>query len=161
MVTSKEWPRPSESRRVRRLFYLADGLLFGGFFALLVGIVSVAVLVFIEPDSNGVKFSFVGVVGLIVFLFFIFRGLGFRILARRMSREQPPERQDWADTRQRHRIAVVTLIVGGLLLAGLVTLSGWRHIITFRASVLLITGVIFIGLLLRLYLFHRLGLRVI
>lgn len=160
MRNTSEWPLPSNSRRVRAYFYLADGLMISGGLIILSGVVVFLLFLLYRSYLDGIA-SAGGV--LIVFLFgyiLLQRTAAFRE-ASRTSPAEPPESNDWGKTRDWMTMAVVVfLIVGcglGLLLVLWAVFRGWTVLFSF-----LIPFVLFqLGIVFRLYGFHRLGMRVL
>ena len=158
-VERSEWPLPSQSRRVRGLFYLADGLLIGG----TVAVLFLYGMFFLELESGGVHLRRPAVSGILIILvlWFVLRRLGVLSRIHGSSREQPRERRDWAQTRQWHWTIAISLCLAALLIGGLWTLPSGSQSLTPLLILLLTFGPIISGLLLRLYLFHRMGLQLI
>lgn len=160
MRSTPEWPLPSDSRRVRAFFYLADGLVISGGLTILFGLIGLSLFLLYRSSLDGIA-SAGGV--LIVFLF------GY-MMAHRMaafgemsqnSPDDPPEATDWAETRDWTTMGVVVLlIVGcglGLVLVLWAVVRRWALLLSFFLP---LVGSL-LGLVFRLYGFHRLGMRVL
>lgn len=102
-----------------------------------------------------------GVVVLFLFAFgYIFakRITAFRV-AWRTAPDDPPEANDWKrsrDTTTTVAVALLVAIVGAALMVGL-----WTSLRALVLAILVPFGVFQTGLVLRLYGFHRLGMRVL
>lgn len=160
MESTSEWPLPSNSRRVRAFLYVADGLMISGGLIILFGLAGFLLFLLYRSYLDGVASA--GAL-LIVFLFgyiMVQRVAAFRE-ASRTSPDDPPEANDWAENRAWMTMAfVVFLIVGcglGLLLVLWAFFRGWALLFSF----LLPFGLFQLGIVLRLYGFHRLGMRVL
>lgn len=160
MRSTSEWPLPSNSRRVRAFFYLADGLVISGGLIIFLGLfVSLLFLVYRSFQDGIVSAG----TALIVFL------LGYIIVHRmaavreasRTSPDDPPEAKDWAENRDWMTMgAVVLLVIGsgsGLILVLWSLFRGWALLFSFFLPLV----VFLLGLVFRLYGFHRLGMRVL
>ncbi|WP_158055883.1 hypothetical protein [Halorussus halophilus] len=162
MATERsEWPLPSQSPGVRRLLYLAEGLILGASLPLfLVGFFG-AFLIDIETGLFRLNLTIVDVFFLLLVLFFLLRAIAFIDIGRRFSRDAPPEYQDWKETRRWLWVGAVALPVGGVLLGVSVLLWGWWAVVFLQYADLLILGAIIAGFILHLYVFHRLGVKII
>ena len=159
MGSTPEWPLPSDSRRVRAFLYLADGFMISGGLIILFGLIGFFLFLLYRSYLDGVASA--GAV-LIVFLFgyiMVHRVAAFRE-ASRTSPDDPPEANDWAENRDwMTMVVVVFLIVGcglGLLLILWAFFTGWALLFSFLLPFLLFQ----LGIVFRLYGFHRLGLQV-
>lgn len=153
-----EWPFPSESRRVRAYFYLADGLALGGGVSILVGLVGALVFLlyrsFLDPAASG------GIALLLVAFGYVFaQRIAAFGAARRTDPDDPPEASDWKRTRDRTTLAASTLFQAGIGAAVIVGLTVLER--GLPVAVFLPFGMVLAGIALRLYGFHRLGMRVL
>lgn len=155
-----DWPLPSQSPRVRRLLYLAEGMIIGAATTLFLLEFAGAFLIDIETGSFDSTISVLDVVFLLLFVFFLLRGIAFIVVGRRFSRDNPPEYQDWKETRRWMWVAAVALPIGGILLGVSVLLWGWWAVVFFHADQLM-GGTILVGFILYLYVLHRLGVKII
>lgn len=161
MTDGADWPLPSQSFRVRVLLYLSEGLIIGGGVTLfLFGVVG-AFFVDIETGSFNPKISTVEAVFLLLLLFFLFRAIGFVKASRRSSREDPPEQQDWKETRRWIWVIAMALPVGAILLGVSVFLWGWWSVFFLQDAALLMLGTVMVGLLLNLYVYQRIGMKIL
>ena len=162
MATERsEWPLPSQSSRVRRLLYLAEGLILGaGIPLLLVGFLG-AFLIDIDTDTLDLDFTAFDAFILLLMLFFLLRAIAFLDIGRRFSRDGPPEYQDWKETRRWMWVTAVALPIAGILLGMSVLLWGWWTVVFLQYADLLMLGAIMVGFILHLYVFHRLGVELI
>lgn len=158
---SSEWPLPSQSSHVRRLLYLAEGLILGaGIPLLLVGILG-AFLIDIDTGSLDFDFTAFDAFLLLLMLFFLLRAIAFIDIGSRFSRDGPPEYRDWKETRRWRWVGAVALPIGGTLLGVSILLWGWWAVVFLRYADLLMLGSIMVGFILHLYVFHRLGVEII
>lgn len=157
MGRASEWPLPSESRRVRAYFYLADGLAVGGGAIVLFGsFLSLLYLLyrsFLDPAASG------GVALLLVAFGYVFaqRIAAFRA-ARRTEPDDPPEANDWRRTRDRKALTASALLAAGIGVALMVGLLVLERMLLTSLFLPFVTSLV--GITLRLYGFHRLGMRV-
>lgn len=158
MRGSSEWPLPSESRHVRAFFYLADGLAAAGGVIILLGLSVSSLFLLYRAVSDAAA---TGGVALVVFAFgyvLVHRTAAFRE-ARRTQADDPPEAKDWGRTRDLTTLCAVALLVA---LVGVALMVGlWTSVRALVLAVLVPFGLCQMGLLLRLYGFHRLGMRVL
>lgn len=158
MRGTTEWPLPSESRHVRAFFYLADGLAAAGGVIILLGL-SASSLFLLHRAVSDVTAT--GGVALVVFAFgyvIVHRIAAFREASRTRSAD-PPEAKDWGRTRDRTTVGAVALLVA---LVGVALMVGlWTSLRALVLAVLVPFALVQVGLLLRLYGFHRLGVRVL
>lgn len=158
---SSDWPLPSQSSRVRLLLYLAEGLILGAGLPLILIEFSGAFLVDIDTGSFRPALTVVDAFFLLLVLFFLLRAIAFIDVGRRFSRDDSPEYQDWKETRRWTWVAAVALPVGGVLLGVSVLLWGWWAVVFLEYADLLMLGAILAGFILYLYVFHRLGVKII
>lgn len=156
-----EWPLPSQSRRVRLFFYLHEGLIIGAGLALLLLDFAGAFLIDVETGSFNPALSAFGVFVLLLLLFFLLRFIAFIKASGGFSRDDPPEYQDWKETRQWRWVAVVAISTGGLLFGVSMFLWGWWSVVFLQDADLLMLGTILVGIVLRLYVLQRIGVKVI
>lgn len=160
MADDSEWPLPSDSRRVRAFFYLADGLAAGGGVLILMGLVgTLAFLLYrtlSDPTATGGVALLVSAFGYIL----VKRAAAFGV-ARRTDPDDPSEATDWGRTRDRTVLAGSALFVAAVGVALMVGLWILVRELLLPVALLLPFGTFMAGLTLRLYGFHRLGLRVL
>ena len=161
MTDGSDWPLPSQSHRVRTLLYLAEGMIIGAGLALFLLRFSGAFFIDIETGSFNPALSVVGVFFLLFILFILLRGIAFVKLGSRYSREDPPEYQDWKETRRWIWVAVVALPIGGMLFGVSVFLWGWWAVVFLQDADLLMLGTIMVGLFLYMYVLQRIGVKII
>jgi hypothetical protein len=82
-------------------------------------------------------------------------------LGRRYSREDPPEYQDWKETRRWIWVGAVALPVGGILFRVSVFLWGWWSVVFLQDADLLMLGTIMVGFVFYLYVLQRIGVKII
>lgn len=158
MRGTSEWPLPSESRRVRAFFYLADGLAAAGGVIILLGLSASLLFLLHRAVSDATA---TGGVALVLFAsgyVLVHRIAAFREASRARS-EDPPEAADWERTRDGTTVGAVALLVA-LVSVGLMV-GLWTTLRALVVAVLVPFALVQVGLLLRLYGFHRLGVRVL
>lgn len=155
-----DWPLPSQSHRVRMFLYLAEGLIIGAGTTYILLALFGDFLIDIETGLFSPTLPVSGAFILLLTLLFLRRGV-FAILGRRNSRDDPPEYQDWAETRQWLWVAAVALSVGGMLLGVSVFLWGWWAVVFLEYADLLLLGTIFVGFLLYLSVLQRIGVKIV
>lgn len=160
MTDGSAWPLPSQNSRVRMLLYLAEGMIIGTGVTYVLLAFFGGFLIDIETGSFNPTIPVSGAFILLLTLWFLRRGM-FAILGRRNSRDDPPEYQDWAGTRQWLWVAAVALSVGGMLLGVSVFLWGWWAVVFLEYADLLLLGTIFVGFLLYLSVLQRIGVKII
>lgn len=161
MADSSDWPLPSESRRVRAFLYLAEGTAVGaGLVLFLISIFDV-VLADIGTGPFDPAVSVAGGFFVLLCLFLLLRGIVLAKLGHRYYRANPPEYQDWTETRRWVLVAAVALPVGGALLGVATVLWRWRSIVFVQAADFLLLGTILVAFCLHLYVFQRIGVKVV
>ena len=162
MATARSvWPLPSQSPRVRLLLYLAEGMIIGAATALIVLDFAGAFLLDVQTGSFEPTISVPGVGIILLFMLLVLRGIAINVVDHRFSRDNLPEYQDWKETRRWIWVAAVALLIGGLLLGVSVLLWGWWAVVFLYDADLLMGGTILVGLVLYLYILHRLGVKII
>jgi multisubunit Na+/H+ antiporter MnhB subunit len=158
-VVGSHWPLPSESRRVRTLLYLTEGVA--------VGSVAVAFLLAftdgtLVTDTGALRSSraivralLYGVVALLVLgvsgVVDLWRGDS----ADQGDEDLSPAFRDWRRVRRRSGVAVVALVTGGLLLAVSLLQWGWPAIVLEWSALLSAVGTFVVALLLYIYVLYR------
>ena len=157
MTDHPDWPVPSESHRVRRLLYLSEGLVLGaGGLLLLLGFVG-TYLVDVRTGSFEPHITPFGVFTLLFFLFLALRWKAIREVSP-PSPEKPAPLQDWSETREWKWVVTVALPVSGVLVGGARLLWSWWEIVFLRSFDLLLLGTVLGGILLYVYVLHRMGI---
>lgn len=157
MTDHPEWPVPSESRRVRRLLYLSEGLILGaGGPLLLLGLVG-TYLVDVRTGSFEPHITPFGTFTLLFFLFLALRWKAIRQVSP-PSPEKPVPLQDWNETREWKWVVTVALPVSGVLVGGARLLWSWWEIVFLRSFDVLLLGTVLGGILLYVYVLHRMGM---
>lgn len=160
MATKRaQWSLPSQSVRVQLLLYLAEGVAVGAAILLLLRVVFGAFLIDSETGALNPSISPLGAFFLFLIVLFLVRGIFFIDVGRQSSWDNPPEYQDWAETRRWLLVGAVALLVGGVLLGVSILLWGWWTLTFLRHTNLLLGSTIMVGLSLYLYVFHRLGVK--
>lgn len=150
--------RKVESRRPN---WIAEGTAVGaGFTLVLLGLFN-AFRTIIGVDLFDLTISVAGAFFVLLFGFLLLRGIVFAEAGRRYSREDPPEYADWKETRRWRWGAAVTLSVSGMLLGASVLLWGWRSVAFRQGGDLLLLGTALVGILLYLYVFERIGVKIV
>ena len=143
---------PAESRRVRAVFYLADGTMAG---ALLFGVVSVIFTIvssLLSKSFTGgerLVFSFIIAVGLLIGTRNFWASLS---LAR--SQSTPPVYHEWKAVRRWSGIAVVAVLIAAILSGFTVHYWGWGTHWLLSDLLLLMNGTLSAGLVLRMITRH-------
>lgn len=121
-----DWPLPSQDTRVRRLFYLAEGMSIGAGVSAILLYISMAVFPFLIAGSY-TEVTIGGVFLFIIALILIARNdlIAFSLISAPESDDPPPEYQDWQETRQWKWIAVVAIIISLILFTASVFIWGW------------------------------------
>ena len=162
MATDRSgWPLPSESPRVRVLLYLAEGMVVGAATTEILLVFFGSFLIDFETGSFNPRIPGVSVFFLLVFVFFLLRGIAFIDIGRRYARDVPPEYQDWKATRRWSLVLAVGLVVGGGLLGVSVLLWGWWEVVYSQRARLILTVTTLVGFTLNLYIHYRLGVKII
>lgn len=157
MTDHPDWPVPSESHRVRRLLYLSEGLVLGaGGLLLLLGFVG-TYLVDVRTGSFEPHITPFGVFTLLFFLFLALRWKAIREVSP-PSPEKPAPLQDWSETREWKWVVTVALPVSGVLVGAARLLWSWWEIVFLRSFDLLLLGTVLGGILLYVYVLHRMGI---
>lgn len=158
MSSSSKWPLPSNSRRVRAFFYFADGLAVSSGLLILLGLFSLFLFLLYSTLLDGVGTGGIGLFIFVTVYFLIRRTPAFRE-ASQVTPDDPPEAKAWKQLCDWMTMGAVVLLIAG----GSFSLMGilWSFYWT-RTFALLLPFVFFIlGIVLRLYGFHRLGMRVL
>lgn len=155
MTDASEWPLPSESRRVRALLYLAEGMITGGALPVVLAIVAGVVVAVYRTVVVNPTVTAAGAVGFPLALHLLLRSTALATAVRHSRREDKPEVRDWTETRQWRWVAVVALVVAALLVA-VPTALGWAwHVSYWGVPRVLCLATVGAGFLLRLYVLHR------
>lgn len=157
MGSDAVWPLPSESRRVRTLLYLSEGTVVGAGGLLLVVRFAGSYLVDVGTGSFDPGITAFGAFILVSLLLFGLRTLVITRVAT-PTRDKLPEYRDWSETRKWRWVAAVALLVGGLLSAVAVLRWTLWQIVFSQGFDLLLLGTGLAGILLYIYVLHRLGI---
>ena len=156
MGSDPAWPLPSESRRVRTLLYISEGVILGAGSLLLALGISGANLVALLTGSLALSPTALDVFTLFLVLFFAIRW----VIIRRVSPpagDKPSQLQDWSETRQWRWVFIVALPVSVVLFGSATLLWSWREMIFLRGFDLLLLGSVLAGSLLYVYILHKIG----
>lgn len=144
MVAGSAWPLPSQSRRVRGLLYLAEGLMLGAGLTFILLIVAGATFATAGQGIFNREIAVIEVLAVLFFLFVLVRGVALGVVARRSPRYRSPEGEDWQETRRWSWVVAVTLPVAGALFGAMFLWGEW-----------VFYGALLAGLLLHGYVRHR------
>lgn len=151
------WPRPSESRRVRRYLYLGEGLIVGGLLA------AIGIL----PLFRGLRFLDSGSLPLSVATAAILVGFALAVawklpafalaVAQGGTRHRSPAEQDWRDTRRWRWVIGLALVVVVAVIGVSAGLWGWEQTATSFVSRWPAVMALFGGLAIYAFALPRLG----
>ena len=157
MGSKAGWSLPDDSRRVRTLLYLSEGLILGAGGLLSAVRFSGAYLVDVQTGSFDPHISLFGVFILLFLLFLALRGKAI-LDVNPTSPERPAELQTWWETREWKWVVIIALPVSGLLLGGALIFWSWWEIVFRHSFDLLLLGVILAGILLYVFVLHKIGM---
>lgn len=116
-----------------------------------------AYLVNVRTESFDPHISPFGVFILLFLLFLALRGKAI-LDVNPTSPERPAELQTWWETREWRWVVITALPVGGLLLGGALIFWSWWEIVFRHSFDLLLLGVILAGILLYVFVLHKIGM---
>lgn len=157
MGSEPTWPLPSDSRRVRVLLYISEGVILGAGGLLVAFRFAGAYLVDLRTGSLNPEITPFGAFTLLFFLFLTVRYVAIKRVAP-PSEENPAAFQDWSDTRQWRWVVTVALPLSAVLVVGATVRWSWWEIIFLRSFDLLLLGTLLIGVLLYIYILHKMGM---
>lgn len=157
MGSEPTWPLPSESRRARMLLYIAEGVILGAGSLLLALRFVGAYLVDLRTGSFDPSLTAFGAFTLLLLLFF---GLRWRAIGRVSPpvNDKPSELQDWSETRKWRWVVTLALPFSVVLVGGASLLWSWWEMVFLRSFDLLLLGAVLFGVLLYVYVLHKIGL---
>ena len=144
VMVGSAWPLPSQSRRVRGLLYLAEGLMLGAGLTFILLTVAGATFATIESELFNLDILVIEVLAVLFVLFVLLRGVALGVVARRSPRYRSPKGEDWQETRRWPWVVAVALPVAGVLLGAMFLWGEW-----------VFYGALLAGLLLHGYVRHR------
>lgn len=158
-LEDSNWPLPSQSRRVRQLLYLAEGIMLGFVIAKFSLVLFDLVLQNRDIDSAvfGLEAWEIGLFA--VFLVLMIRAVVFVKVGLADDRDQPPQFRDWNQTRQWKWVGVAGLLSAGVLLGVSAWVWGWEDVVFWHGSYL-VTGSVGVALIFYGYVFHKLGVEI-
>lgn len=151
------WALPSDSRRVRTLLYISEGVIFGAGSLLTALRFAGAYLVDLRTGSFDPHITPFGVFTLLPW-FLLALHLTVRWRGDSPSQDKSIERQDWSETRQWRWVVIIGLSASVLLVG--VALANWSlwEIVFLRSFDLLLFGSALVGVLLYVYVLHKFGM---
>lgn len=157
MGRAATWPLPSESRRVRTLLYLSEGVILGAGVLLFSIRFAGAYLVDVETGSFNPALTVFGAYTLLLVLFFLLRGVAV-IKVSPPSPENPPEYRNWSETRKWRWVFTVAFPVGGVFFWVAMFHWSWWEIVFLQPFDIILLGAILVGMLLYAYVLHKIGM---
>ncbi|WP_224269760.1 hypothetical protein [Haloprofundus salinisoli] len=146
---------------MRTLLYLAEGMIIGpGITVLLLSTLG-AFFIDVKTGSFNPTLSAFGAFTLLIVLFFLLRGAVFYSRGRRYSRDDPPEYQDWKETRRWIWVGAVAIAISGLLFGASMFLWGWWAVVFLQEARIFMLTTIMGGFLLHLYVLNHIGVEIL